>query len=123
MKLGARWCVIGQRRTPLWIQVSEALALNQMFWSMRWLDKLGDITHQTELGVDSIMPIYLHGLALQNYRGIGPELQRLGPFKEFNFFIGANNAGKSTVLNFISRHLPLPSTQTHSSRRSNDIEP
>lgn len=27
-------------------------------------------------------------------------------FKSFNFFIGANNAGKSTILNFISRHLP-----------------
>lgn len=27
-------------------------------------------------------------------------------FKDFNFFIGANNAGKSTVLNFISRYLP-----------------
>lgn len=27
-------------------------------------------------------------------------------FKNFNFFIGANNAGKSTILNFISRHLP-----------------
>jgi len=29
----------------------------------------------------------------------------MGPFAEFNFFIGANNAGKSTVLNFIHRHL------------------
>jgi len=31
----------------------------------------------------------------------------MGPFRDFNFFIGANNAGKSAVLNFISRHMPL----------------
>jgi energy-coupling factor transporter ATP-binding protein EcfA2 len=52
------------------------------------------------------MTIFLHGLALQNYRGIGPRLQKMPAFKTFNFFIGANNAGKSTVLNFINRHLP-----------------
>jgi energy-coupling factor transporter ATP-binding protein EcfA2 len=52
------------------------------------------------------MPQFLHGLSLQFYRGIGPEPQILGPFKDFNFFIGANNAGKSTVLNFISGVLP-----------------
>ena len=40
------------------------------------------------------MPIYLHGLALQFYRGIGPDLQKLAPFKDFNFFIGANNSGQ-----------------------------
>jgi energy-coupling factor transporter ATP-binding protein EcfA2 len=28
-------------------------------------------------------------------------------FQSFNLFIGANNAGKSTVLNFISKHLPM----------------
>jgi hypothetical protein len=52
------------------------------------------------------MPIFLNGLSLQFYRGIGNEQQQLFPFKDFNFFIGANNAGKSTVLNFISEHLP-----------------
>jgi predicted ATPase len=51
------------------------------------------------------MPIFLHGLALQNYRGIGGEIQKLAPFREFNFFIGANNAGKSTVLDFLSTFL------------------
>ena len=30
----------------------------------------------------------------------------MAPFKTFNFFIGANNAGKSAVLSFISRHIP-----------------
>lgn len=49
--------------------------------------------------------IFLHGVALANYRGIGEELQRIGPFRRFNFFIGPNNAGKSCVLHFISNYL------------------
>jgi predicted ATPase len=50
--------------------------------------------------------VYLHGLKLKHYRGIGSMAQTLAPFKSFNFFIGANNSGKSTVLSFISAHLP-----------------
>ncbi len=53
---------------------------------------------------------FLHGLALANYRGIGPELQKIGPFQDINFFIGPNNAGKSTVLNFLA-------TQLHASKK------
>jgi energy-coupling factor transporter ATP-binding protein EcfA2 len=51
------------------------------------------------------VPVFLQALALQNFRGIGPELQKLGPFRDFNFFIGTNNAGKSTVLDFLHRFL------------------
>src|SRR5689334_19437554 len=51
------------------------------------------------------MTVFLHGLKLQSYRGIRAA-QTMGPFQKFNFFIGANNAGKSTVLNFLQRHLP-----------------
>jgi predicted ATPase len=55
----------------------------------------------------SKMPnVYLQGLKLTNYRGIGPKQQTMAPFKTFNFFIGANNTGKSAVLSFISRHIP-----------------
>ena len=50
--------------------------------------------------------IYLQGLKLTNYRGIGRDEQTMAPFATFNFFIGANNTGKSAVLSFISRHLP-----------------
>lgn len=53
------------------------------------------------------MPIFLQGLSLQFYRGIGPETQRIAPFSDFNFFIGANNSGKSAVLKFIADHLPV----------------
>jgi energy-coupling factor transporter ATP-binding protein EcfA2 len=55
------------------------------------------------------MSVFLRGLALGNYRGIGPNVQKMAPFRQFNFFIGANNSGKSAVLNFISRHLPFKS--------------
>lgn len=52
------------------------------------------------------MPDFLCALSLKNYRGIGGNTQKVGPFKNCNFFIGSNNSGKSTILNFISAHLP-----------------
>ncbi|MFN7308597.1 MAG: AAA family ATPase, partial [Acetobacteraceae bacterium] len=51
------------------------------------------------------MTIHLNGLALKNFRGIGPEWVIMSGFAKFNFFIGPNNAGKSTVLDFIARFL------------------
>lgn len=51
------------------------------------------------------MTAYLPAIGLRNYRGIGQNWATIGPFKDFNFFIGTNNSGKSTILNFISRHL------------------
>ncbi|QRR17159.1 AAA family ATPase [Burkholderia sp. MS389] len=51
--------------------------------------------------------IYLHGLRIANYRGVGPVSQEMAPFRNFNFFIGANNSGKSAVLQFIHRYLPI----------------
>ncbi|PIE15324.1 MAG: OLD family endonuclease [Rhodobacterales bacterium] len=53
------------------------------------------------------MPTHLKALSLQFYRGIGPDKQSIGPFSEMNLFIGANNSGKSTVLNFIRDRLPF----------------
>jgi hypothetical protein len=44
---------------------------------------------------------YLHGFALANYRGIGEEPAFVGPCRAFNFFIGQNNAGKSSALSFV----------------------
>ncbi len=51
------------------------------------------------------MSIQLHGIGIRFYRGIGAELQKIGPFSEYNFFIGENNSGKSTVLNFLQQYL------------------
>ena len=53
------------------------------------------------------MPIYLHGLAIKNFRGIDNEYQEAGDFGRFNFFIGPNNSGKSTFLDLIHRYLPI----------------
>lgn len=51
------------------------------------------------------LSIYLNGIAAQFYRGIGAEVQYITPFSQMNFFIGANNAGKSIVLNLLSTQL------------------
>lgn len=51
------------------------------------------------------MVVKLQALGLKNYRGIGPEWQFMPRLRKFNFFIGANNAGKSAVLNFLSAQL------------------
>ncbi|WP_080559342.1 AAA family ATPase [Variovorax paradoxus] len=64
--------------------------------------------------------IFLHGIALANYRGIGSDIVRIGPFQRFNFFVGPNNSGKSTVLNFISQHL---STHVSSPPRGSRNQP
>ncbi|MBU9161492.1 ATP-dependent nuclease [Burkholderia multivorans] len=66
--------------------------------------------------------VYLQGLKLTNYRGIGPQEQTMAPFKTFNFFIGANNAGKSAVLSFISRHIP-PKLRTPGVSVPSTVEP
>jgi len=51
------------------------------------------------------MTVFLDGIAAQFYRGIGAEIQYIAPLARINFFIGANNAGKSIVLNLISSKL------------------
>ncbi len=38
-------------------------------------------------------------------------MQYIAPFSEMNFFVGANNAGKSIVLNFLHDRLPLSLSQ------------
>ncbi len=45
---------------------------------------------------------FLNGVVLGNYRGIGNDIQFISGFGKFNFFIGPNNSGKSTVLCFIA---------------------
>jgi predicted ATPase len=53
------------------------------------------------------LSVYLHGLAVKNFRGIDDEFQEALGFGRFNFFIGPNNAGKSTVLDLIHRYFPI----------------
>lgn len=51
------------------------------------------------------MTVFLEGIAAQFYRGIGAEVQYIAPFSSLNFFIGANNSGKSIVLCLIAEQL------------------
>jgi hypothetical protein len=51
------------------------------------------------------MSVFLDGIAAQFYRGIGADVQFIGPFSRMNFFIGANNAGKSIVLGLLAEQL------------------
>lgn len=69
------------------------------------------------------MGIFLRGLEIAFYMGIGDQPQKMYPFQQFNFFIGANNAGKSTILNFISKHLSNYSQYRHRQAESlSDLE-
>lgn len=70
--------------------------------------------------------IYLHGIALANYRGIGNDIAYIAPFRRFNFMIGPNNAGKSCVLHFITHHLKpwvCEDNGQYSRREKKDLEP
>lgn len=62
------------------------------------------------------MTIFLTSLGITNYGGIGPITQRMQSFRDFNFFIGANNVGKSTIINFLSRRLNDLSHDVHDFR-------
>jgi hypothetical protein len=33
---------------------------------------------------------FLDGVGIRGFRGIGPELQTIGPFKEINLFVGVD---------------------------------
>ncbi|MGE9007248.1 ATP-dependent nuclease [Leptospira interrogans] len=52
-----------------------------------------------------IMPVFLDGMAIQFFRGIGSNVQKMAPFKSFNFFVGANNVRKSTALDCLHRYM------------------
>lgn len=49
---------------------------------------------------------FLYGFGLAGYRSFGSEVQQIGPFKNINFFVGQNNAGKSNILKFINDYIP-----------------
>jgi predicted ATPase len=57
------------------------------------------------------MPVFLEALAVEFFRGIGAEKQELGLFKDFNFFVGSNNSGKSTILDLIHRYVSTDASE------------
>ncbi|MEN3930107.1 hypothetical protein WJT86_03405 [Microvirga sp. W0021] len=54
------------------------------------------------------MSVYIDGIAIQFYKSIGADEQKIFGFKDFNFFIGENNSGKSTLLHFLHQCLANP---------------
>lgn len=74
------------------------------------------------------MSVFLDGIAAQFYRGIGAEVQFICPLSRMNFFIGANNSGKSIVLGLLAEQLkqvksgksvkPLDGPEVHRARET-----
>jgi predicted ATP-dependent endonuclease of OLD family len=52
----------------------------------------------------SDMNVFIDGVGIAEYRSFGSEMQRIGPFRKINLFIGQNNSGKSNILRFLVSH-------------------
>lgn len=50
------------------------------------------------------MTVFIEGVGIAEYRSFGSEIQRIGPFRKINLFIGQNNSGKSNILRFLVNH-------------------
>lgn len=48
--------------------------------------------------------MFIDGFGIAEYRSFGPTVQRIGPLKKINLFIGQNNRGKSNILRFLKQH-------------------
>lgn len=64
----------------------------------------------------------LHGIGIGGYRSFG-QLQRVGPLKKVNVFIGENNAGKSNILRFVHDHIRHPGTNASGTMDSDHDRP
>jgi predicted ATP-dependent endonuclease of OLD family len=47
--------------------------------------------------------MFIEGFGLAGYTSFGDKVQKLGPFRKINLFIGQNNSGKSNLLLFLKR--------------------
>lgn len=65
---------------------------------------------------------FLEGIGLAGFRGIGETPQFISPFSDVNFFIGPNNAGKSTVLAFIHKYLGAAPARSQWSRSFDPLD-
>lgn len=48
--------------------------------------------------------MFIEGFGLAGYTSFGPTVQKMGPFRKINLFIGQNNSGKSNLLLFLKHH-------------------
>ena len=46
----------------------------------------------------------ISGFGVSGYRSLSGELQRIGPLRTVNLFVGQNNSGKSNILTYLFRH-------------------
>lgn len=51
------------------------------------------------------MSIFLNGISVRYFCGIGKNTQYISPFGKINMFIGPNNSGKSIILNLIEKYI------------------
>lgn len=51
------------------------------------------------------MSIFLNGISVRYFCGIGKNTQYISPFGKMNIFIGPNNSGKSIILNLIGKYI------------------
>jgi AAA15 family ATPase/GTPase len=47
--------------------------------------------------------MFIEGFGLAGYTSFGAAVQKIGPFRKINLFIGQNNSGKSNLLLFFKR--------------------
>ena len=48
--------------------------------------------------------MFIDGFGISGFRSFGQDVQRIGPLKKINLFIGQNNSGKSNILLFLKHH-------------------
>jgi hypothetical protein len=65
--------------------------------------------------------VFLDGVAVQFFRGIGPQVQYVAPFSRANFFIGPNNSGKSIILDLIFKKLPIVASKKNAQLEGPEI--
>ena len=63
--------------------------------------------------------MFIEGFGLAGHTSFGPTIQKVGPFRKINLFIGQNNSGKSNLLLFLQRHYEQLITSFGSGRTPN----
>ena len=62
--------------------------------------------------------MFIDGFGLAGYTSFGGTVQKIGPFRKINLFIGQNNSGKSNLLLFLKRRFEKFITSINSNNPS-----
>ncbi|KEO91826.1 hypothetical protein EH31_03900 [Erythrobacter longus] len=68
------------------------------------------------------MTFDVDALEVRNFRGIGGSPQLVSQIAKMNFFIGPNNAGKSTILRLISHYFPASKDRSQTTFKNSFVE-